>query len=224
MNLKEIGFLLLTCYVASSCNKKTETVNPNTNCAYFPSNIGHETIYDVDSISKNDFTNTTDTFHFQIKEVIESAFTDNEGRPSLRLERYKRADPTQAWTIYKVLTANVTNVYVEKKEDNITYLKLAIPIALKKKWNGNAKNQIGEQEYEYTSVNEQANFGTFIFDSTLAVLHVDEDNFQNKKYEIEKFSTGLGMYYKESFFGEQNGNSEFVKFTYYTEKIISVKN
>ena len=198
---------------------------------YVPSNVGHENIYDVDSIVKSDFTDSTTAFHFQIKEVIESIFTDNEGRPTIRLERYKRSNENEPWIIHKVWSANITTSTYEKKEDNVTYIKLIFPTSLNKKWNGNAKNDLEEKEYEFTSLNVPENLYSFSFDSSLTVLQADfADGIISKDYEIEKFAAGVGMIFKESFTGEYKSpmppgmsslEDSLDDYIHYTETIIS---
>jgi hypothetical protein len=207
-----------------SCKKDHNTNYSDKSCSYIPTNVDHELIYDVDSVSKDDFTHLTDSFHYQIKEVIESIFTDNQGRPTMRLERYKRNTPSNPWIIHKIWSANLTATTYEKKEDNITYIKLVFPAKLNEKWNGNAKNDIEEMDYEYTTLNVPETFNSFNFDSTLTVTQSDFDvsGFE-KDYEIEKFATELGVYYKEYFKGEMLGNT-YTNFEHYTEKLISYSN
>ncbi|MEP7168659.1 MAG: hypothetical protein ABI855_04760 [Bacteroidota bacterium] len=226
-------FIIISVFFLS-CGDKNNSVSPNNDYSYFPSNVGHEIIYDVDSISKSAFKLSTDTFHFQIKEVIESTFTDNEGRPALRLERYRRSDASQPWEIFKVWTANVTGTNAEKKEDNITFIKLVFPVALNQKWNGNVKNDMDAKEYKYTAVNSHESFNSISFDSALTVLQKDlDDRIYQKDYEIEKYATGIGMFFRESFNGMYNSQitpsmltlqDSLNEYTHYTEKMISYTN
>jgi hypothetical protein len=234
MKFKIICFFFLVSGFFLSCHKEEKTISMNSNSDYFPSNVGHEIIYDIDSISKSDFTNQIDTFHFQIKEVIESIITDNEGRPTLRFERYKRSDESKPWVIFKVWSANLTNTTAEKKEDNITYIKLVFPVMLNKRWNGNVMNDLDDKEYRYISANLPESFNSFIFDSALTVLQNNfDDRIISKDYEVEKYATRTGMFFKESFTGFYNSpitldmltlEDSLNKFLHYTEKIISVKN
>ncbi|MEO5572157.1 MAG: hypothetical protein ABIT08_03530 [Bacteroidia bacterium] len=229
MKIQIVYFLVITGIFFSSCGKKSNTVSLNSDYAYFPVNVGHEIIYDVDSIYKSDFTHHTDTFHFQIKELIESTFTDNEGRQTLRLERYKRLNETHPWEIYKVWTANLTSTNAEKKEDNINFIKLVFSIALNKKWNGNAKNDLDDLEYKYSSANVKEQFNGFIFDSTLTVLQNDfDDTFTKKDFEVEKYSTGVGMFYKEKFIGQYkypvDSLDPYSTYVSYKEKLIAFNN
>src|ERR1051325_5894407 len=96
-----------------SCNK-TEPFTIDYKYDYYPVEIGHYVIYDVDSIVFNDFTQQSDTFHYQKKNVIDSSFIDNSGREAHKLIRYQRKDSSQGWTLtdvwYVVRTQNTLEV------------------------------------------------------------------------------------------------------------------
>jgi hypothetical protein len=123
----------------------------------------------------------------------------------------------------------MTDKNVEKKEENITYIKLIFPPEINKTWNGNAQNNLGEQLYEYISVNDPDVQNNMVFDSTLTVLQSDEDDFIiEKDYELEKYAIGVGMYYKEYHVAKykypQPVNNPFESYTIYTETLVSYKN
>lgn len=197
-----------------SCKKDKNTVSPFTGFSYAPVNAGHSVIYEVDSIIKDDFTQKSDTFKFQIKEVIESIFSDNAGRPTLRLERYKRQSASEPWVIYKIWTANRTGNNLEKKEDNITYVKLIFPPVAGNSWEGNSLNALTKENYKYTAVNEPATQNNLYFDSTLTVLQQDYEDLLSKQFAVEKYAAGVGMIYKEQ---------DSIKFDYLTQTITSRK-
>jgi len=132
---------LITALVLIVCSCKRETELPvDMGYKYFPVNIGHWVIYDVDSVSHNDFTGTVDSFKFQIREQIESVFNDNEGRPTQRIERYKRISDTSAWFIKDVWTQNLTSTTAERTEENIRIVKLIFRPEAGAKWDGNIYN------------------------------------------------------------------------------------
>lgn len=211
----------------TSC-KKDDQVNVFTGYRYYPTNIGHEIIYNVDSIVKSAFNQgQVDTFHFQVKEVIADTFPDNEGRSTLRIERFKRLTSSDPWVIYKVWTANVSLSRVEKDEDNNRFIKLIFPPSTSKDWNGNALNNLGEQMYEITDLNVPDTYNGLSFDSTLTVLQNDVDDVIEKSFEQERYATGVGMYYKKQFNGQyKQAGGGFVLDGYidYREEIISYKN
>jgi hypothetical protein len=167
------------------------------NYNYAPINTGHEIIYDVSLITRDEFTQEDDTAFYQVKELVQSVFTDLQGRPTQRLERYQRNTPNDPWVIADVWTSNLTSTHFEKKEDNITYVKLTFPINSSSSWNGNSLNTLDPQLYEYQGVHVPANVGGLSFDSTLTVLQFDQESFIDTIYQVERFATGVGMVFKE---------------------------
>lgn len=223
-------FFALASVCFLSCKKDTTDVDTFTGITYAPANVGHEVIYDVDSIIKSDFTGKTDTFHFQIKEVIESVFTDNQGRETQRIERYKRLTPADPWVIYRVWSANLItssgNWHYEKKEDNITFVKLSFPPAVGNTWNGNSLNSLGPLDYEYTALNEAAVMNGVSLDSSLTVSQYfyDDGVLDSIAYE-ERYAAGVGLYYKIQDSIHYDYLVDTVEFRrLYREKIVSFSN
>ena len=114
---KTLRFTILISAVVllfNSCKKSDEDSAPiNFGYNYFPMQVGDSLIYDVHVHTKdlNEYDST-----YQILEVVESIFTDIQGRPTFRLERYVRNTINDPWIIFHVWTANADNVEVEKKE------------------------------------------------------------------------------------------------------------
>lgn len=186
-----------------SCKKETESA-VDVGYGYFPYEVGKYITYDVDSIVYDDFENDTDIYRFRIKEIVESIFTDNSGRPTMRIERYiKNYNPSLSydsmnWVLKDVWSANITSRSAEKTEENIRYVKLSFPVTLNHSWNGNAFNTIGEQTYSYTDIATPRSYNSLTFDSTLMVTQENTTNLIEKKYYIEIFAKGVGLIYKES--------------------------
>ncbi|HRG51783.1 MAG TPA: hypothetical protein PLL00_03030 [Bacteroidia bacterium] len=191
--------LLSTVY---SCKKEKEQAAMDMGYAYFPDKQGDYIVYDVDSFFYNDFTDHIDTFKFQLKEKIESFFSDNENRPTMRLEQYIRLyDPKKPyssipWKLRNVWTANRTVNTAEKIEENVRFVKLIFPVTAKASWNGNAKNNLGHLNYSYYSVDLPATINNTRFDSVLQVTQQDDLTLISKKYYIEKYARNYGMIFK----------------------------
>ena len=190
--------LLLLLTVIVSCSEE-ETYNTPSGLiySYYPTNVGHEVLYDVSLITKDEFSGDEDTAIYQIKEVIESVFQDNQGRPTQRLERYKRDTPNDPWIITDVWTANMTTNRVEKSEDNIPYVKLVFPITSSVTWNGNVLNTLDPQDYEYDNLHDPDFIGGINFDSTLTVLKLEFNDVFKTVYQVEKYAPGVGLIYRE---------------------------
>jgi len=215
---KRATFILITLRVFtslmfSSCKK--ETAEPiDMGYGYFQTGLGSWVVYDVDSIVHSAFYLQTDTYIYQIKEVIDTVvFLDEEDRPSQRIERFIKKHDTLNWVIKDVWFSTLTTRTAEKVEENNRYIKLVFPINEGETWNGNAYNTIDEWEYEYTTVDAAETVNTLLFDSVLTVLQIDEVTLINSEYAEEKYAKGVGMIYKRYIFTDSQGIQDEIDFT-----------
>jgi hypothetical protein len=196
-------FVALVAICLYSC-KKDPGVPFDMGYNYFPDQVGKYVVYNVDSIYYNSFYSPSrkDTFKFQIKEKIESIFTDNEGRPAMRLERYvKYYDKNvpyseMEWQLRDVWMQNRTVKNAEKIEENVRYLKLIFPLNKDVTWNGNAYNTEPEERYKYNFIDLPRTIGNIHFDSVLQVDQHNETNLIISKIYEEKYARNVGMIYK----------------------------
>lgn len=200
-------FVSLVCIgiLASHCTKDKSTETPiDLGYNYFPDDVGRYIIYEVDSITQDDPVNFHDTTRYLLKEVIAATFLDNSGRTTLRIERfykiYSSTIPYDSmnWTGQKVWTVNRTQSTLEKKEENITYLKLVFPVREGKQWNGNAYNTLGQKDYEIISVDQPETINNINFDSVLTVRQFEQINIIEYRYELEKYARNIGLVFKQS--------------------------
>lgn len=181
-----------------SCKKREIEAPVDVGYSYFPTKIGNFIIYQVDSIVYNDFTGTVDTFNYQLKELIESDFIDNQGRKTQRIERYNRANDTSLWILKDIWYANLTNTTAEKVEENVRYIKLVFPIKLKQEWNGNAYNYLDPEIYKYSDLYRPYDTTNVHFDSTITVVQREELNLILDDYAIEIYAKNIGLVFKKN--------------------------
>jgi hypothetical protein len=195
-----ISWLLIS---SVSC-KRDPGLAPDLGYNYFPDQPGRFVVYTVDSFFYNGITTPATVINtkFQIKEKIESVYTDNEGRPTMRLERYiKMYDPAvpysaMSWTLKDVWAQNKTKKNVERVEENVRFVKLLFPVREDQVWNGNAKNTIGEENYKYEFFDLERTIGNIKFDSVLQVSQHNETSLVHQVYAEEKYARNAGMIYK----------------------------
>jgi hypothetical protein len=196
------------------------------NYEYAPSNIGHEVIYDVSLITKDEFSGAQDTSIYQLKEVIESVFNDIAGRPTQRIERFTRLDASQPWVIADVWTANLMDDRYEKKEENTAFVKLRFPISNGLVWNGHLYNTLSPQDFSYSNTNSPDIVNGINFDSTLTVLQSDYEDLLEKVFAVEQYATGVGLIYKESVYIKKDFNNPgaIKAQTKYRQTVVSFSN
>lgn len=189
-----------------SCDKK-ETLYIDMGYEYYPAKVGYWMLYDVDSIYFSDLSYPvilSDTIHFQIKELLDTVYLDNEGRTTYRIERYRRTAEGYPWSIDRVWSLNKTNTMVTKNEDDLHFIKLVFPMGLGTTWNGNSmivttggNAYLQDWEYNITEYGKPYSLGSLSFDSTLVVVQKDEENLIEKKSSYERYARNVGMISKE---------------------------
>jgi hypothetical protein len=188
-------FILLVFFTIQISCKKDASISPISvnNKNYFPLEKGRYWIYKVDSFYYNDFTSSIDTFSFELKEYIESEIKDDKGNTSYRLERYYRNNSTENWQLKRVWLASFSQNSALKTEENIRYLKLLFPIKQNLKWNGNAYNTLGEQNFEYTDIHKKTSLGTLDFDSVCTILQIADTSLISIEYHSEQYAANVGL-------------------------------
>ena len=208
--LLAISFCLLA-ITLFSCKKK-EYAPIYFGYDYFPNTLGHYTVYECDSIIYNPYSAHKpqfDTTKYQIREVIDSIYTDNEGRPTMRVVRYRRPDSltkTVPWSNIlipeKVWKANLLSNMAWRQEDNYEYVKLVFPMSLNEMWNGNSVNSLSAVNYQYTTLHTPYTLkinnstGTVHFDSTLTVAQQKDSGLDFYQYYFEQYAAGYGLIHK----------------------------
>jgi hypothetical protein len=201
-HILRIYFLALSC-ILYSCKKST--VDPVAiDKAYFPLQTGKYIIYDVDSIAYSNFFNSTDTFSYQIKEVVDSPYMDASNQTAYAIIRSVRADENSPWILKDIWSANLTDHTAEKVEENLRFIKLDFPVLLNKTWKGNSLINtdssllyLKDWDYEYTEVNTIITVDTMQFDSVVTVTQLNEQNVIQKMIFVEKYARSIGLIYKE---------------------------
>jgi hypothetical protein len=229
--LRSFPILIFLAVMASafpSC-KRDPGPAPDLGYNYFPEKAGHYVIYNVDSIVYNrvaiSYPAVIDTYKFQVKEKIHSFYTDNQGRTTMRIERYKKqfnpAVPYSAmpWTLSDVWASNRTPRTAEKVEENVRYIKLAFPVNEDQEWNGNAQNTEGTETYRYEFFDRERTIGGIYFDSVLQVDQHDEINLIKQIYAEEKYARNVGMVYKRKINVESQYPSSWNTLPYLTDSL-----
>jgi hypothetical protein len=195
------AFIILVFSILSSCGKETLSI-PSPSFNYFPTTKGTYVIYNVDSIVHGTNDNNNDDsvyfFHYQMKEIIDSSFTDGEGAERQILLRYYRKDSTEDWTFSSVWTQSLSSTNAYRWEENIAYHKLSFPINSDIEWNGNDKNTFNEVLFQYEDIHSSRTINNLSFDSTIVVTDNAEPNAVEDISNNEIYAAGVGMIYKKN--------------------------
>ena len=187
-----------------SCRKKNIPQDSNIlGLDYYPTASGKYVVYDVDSIVYTELPKDTLVYKYRIKEKFTDTFTDNLGKPAIRLERYiKRFNSLKPydsipWTIKEVWMINASNKTIEVQESNTRFTKLIFPVQEKASWNGNAGNSLGEWDFTYDYIDRKETINTTSLNYVLLVKQKDYRTLISYQYYAEKYAKGIGLVYRE---------------------------
>ncbi|MCW3077408.1 MAG: hypothetical protein JWO32_2017 [Bacteroidetes bacterium] len=188
----------------SACTKKKIPQDDSLlGLDYYPTTQGKFVVYDVDSTVYNELTLTSKKTKYRIKERMADSFTDNEGKPAIRLERFiKKFDSVKPydsipWSVKEVWMVNADKRSVQVSESNVRYTKLIFPVQKDASWNGNAKNTMGEWLYTYSYIEKKETINGIVLEK---VLYVKQNEFRTLiSYQnyFEKYAKGIGLVYRE---------------------------
>jgi hypothetical protein len=187
--------LLFLTIALVACKPQSDSDSVDVGTNYFPIREGAVRVYSVDSLAYDDNTGATtiDTFTYQYKEVIGSAFTDVSGQPAQLVNRFYRNHDSLPWIQATNATVMLTEFNVQKVEQNNRYVKLVFPLAVQKTWNGNMYTILDEEEYRVVSMDEAQTIGGKFYEQTLTVLQKDELNAIEEIKRAETYARNIGL-------------------------------
>lgn len=213
-------------FLLASCERDHVIPDVDVGYDYYPDNIGKYVIYEVDSVSWDGFYSPPlkDSVHYQVKELFQSDYVDNEGRTVVRIEQYCRKTDTSEWQIKKIVSSVKTSQRVEQMEDNTRYIKLAFPVISANQWNGNAFNTKQSETYSYQKINEPFFVNGVEYTQSLLVQHYNLSTVISEDSALEVYSKGIGLIYKRTIHLEKNTNGNLKSGYKYSYSIKSYNN
>jgi len=206
--------------ILSACKKETEQLSTSSIKDYHPLVVGKYISYRLDSLVFTSFGTGTAIRTYQVKLQVDAAITDNLGRPSYRIIRYRRNTAAQPWLPDNTFIATNTGNGLEFVENNHRFLKLRTPMRDFYSWKGNSFldtysinseiKYMADWDYIYDSVHVPLTIGGFNLDSTLKVDQRDEvignpadpNSYSEINYGMEKYAKGIGLVYRRFFHSE----------------------
>ncbi len=187
-----------------SCSKKNvPAADSLLGLDYYPTAAGKFVVYEVDSTVYTDLPQDTISYKYRIKEKMADSFTDNQGQPAIRLERYiKKYNPavpydSMAWSLKEVWMVNATNTSIQVVEGNVRYTKLVFPVREKMTWNGNAFNTLGEWQYMLDYAGRAETINNNALGSVLRVKQKDFKTLISYQGYFEKYAKNIGLVYRQ---------------------------
>lgn len=201
-----ISMVLQSCY-------KEDPIQPFLGLDYFPMEVGKWVEYEVDSVWRDDPIGVIGSGerYYQLRELNESAFVDDENRSSIRVERSKRILDTLSWDITDIWSKARTTLTAEQNEENVIFIKHNFPIENGKEWLGNNRSEhesieswLGQSpipedwSYTYEDVHQDYTVNGLTFDSTVTVVQIDRPAaFGLTLFSQEVYALNVGMIHRQ---------------------------
>ena len=182
-----------------SCRKNTIEVVKDQSLKYFPLEIGHTWVYQMDSLHYEGGGIEVDTFSFQTRHEVVAQFEDNEGNKAYRVEIQYRLDSADNWKFgrnYQLTYEENSIIRTDFDQDEILAM---LPVSNEKYWNGNEYNSKLPSDYYYLDVHQPGMFGVMNFDSTISIHQEEKLNLIENFSGLEVYAAHMGLVYREKF-------------------------
>ena len=194
---QKLLYLIVCAFLAftiNSCsNDKPEQATPDLGFDYFPLDSGWVKIYQIDSISFNDNTQTIDTFHFKLKETFSGVVESPDLFAHRVVYMEAKQDSSEDWLPRTSLFLLKTNNNLQWVEDNQRYIKLTFPAGQVQSWNGNAFNSLGRKNYQWQNLFSNFNNGDTVFSDCISVLEAQTNNLVEEIYIKNVYAKNIGL-------------------------------
>ena len=194
INIKTSFLYSLALVILSACDKEVD-FSDKLGYDYYPLNIGSYIDYQVEKIEYS-LTLDPKITRYQVRELVESTYTDSDGELVYRLELYKRNTSSENWVLDSVWASKRTEFRASKVQGNHTFVKLSFPIEEGKTWNGNALNGFESDEYMMQNLGQSRTINNQDFAETLEIVQEDDSSLVSKNKRIEIYAKEIGLIYR----------------------------
>ena len=195
MGKNGLHILIVTVLLITGCSKAEEVDPVDLGYGYYPTKVGSWVEYQVDSLWRDDRFNIRDSVSYRLRQVIESTYTNPEGRMAWRVHRMVQ-DTAGTWRVRDVWSTTVNGISAELTEENERRQKLTFPVRFGRTWDINVYNTVPELTVSYNEVDMPWTVNGMTFDSTAQLLQTVQANPIVRRDFEERYAKGVGMIYK----------------------------
>ena len=212
----------LTGIFFGSCNKKDD-FKSDSMTDYFITTPGKFIRYKLDSLRFTEFGQGEIIVSYDAKDVVDAPI-DILGPNTFHITRYTRpwgSTNENEWTPQMAYSVSLSYDQVKVLEDNLTFVKMKLPVKFGNSWLGNVflpihplapryqfsnDGDMREWEYTYEEVGQPATIGDKSYESTVTIQHVADsqnapitqpDLIGYRNFSSEVYAKGVGLVYKD---------------------------
>lgn len=191
-------YVLAGSLIISGCTE-TKDVNPaDLGSSYFPLKVGNFSIFQVDGVQYNNFSDSA-AFSYQLRESVVDSFQNLELGISYKILIEKRPNEATPWSTDSIWTARKDALRAIRVENNIPVIYLTFPLKENKTWNANGLNDKPSDNFEMVKVRDAFTGAFQTFNETVTVIQeYIPDKVVNFISLKEIYSKDVGLVYKEN--------------------------
>jgi len=190
-------FFGIIAIAAVSCDSSNEPNLSETGRDYFPLQKNFFQIYDISEIRYQ--LEISETLAYELKTLVADSFPTVDGDVEYVIYRSQRNAGETEWTYLDTWSARINSREAIMKEENISYLKIKLPLFPGTVWNGNIYNTYDKDEYTLTEIDKPYTINEESFPDCIVVQQSDNEDyivFLDQRQEI--YAKHVGLIYKET--------------------------
>ncbi|WP_152425115.1 hypothetical protein [Nafulsella turpanensis] len=170
--------------------------NARTGYDYYPLSPGQYRIFDVYRINYN-FVGENDTSRFELKQLVESAYLNQEGDSTFVIHNLHRKDAGQRWKLDSIQHIRLNTRQLIELSNNKAIVKLVFPVNEGKTWNSNILNSAEADSFRMVNVHQPFLVLDSLYEQTLTVLQQNiPDTIVRQDVQQEVFALQTGPVYR----------------------------
>lgn len=191
-----VGFLSLIAFLFA-CEGE-ERFKRDIGSEYFPVATGMYCVYNVEEI-RYAAGAAPAIARFELMTAVVDSFPSGNDQYTFVIHRSKRSEDTAPWEPLDTWSVRKDDRQVVVAEGNVPFVKLRFPVAAQVRWDGNALNTLGADEYALKAVDQRLDVDGTTFEHTATVVQEDNrDAIVFRDVRSEVYARGIGLVYRET--------------------------
>ena len=194
--LKHFTKFLAVLAMVAGCSEEERLIN-DTDMAYFPFQTGLFRIYTVQETRHTPGEEPLE-LNYELMTVVADSFPSQDHYTYV-IHRSRRASETAPWEPLDTWSARKDRHAVIIAEGNTSFVKARFPISPDHRWDGNALNSMGHDEYAFADIHQPMQIDGMTFEKTVTVEEErNEDPIVFRDERREVYAMGIGLVYRET--------------------------
>lgn len=193
-----LKYLLVSITIAVvSCDSSDENRPSISGKDYFPLQKGLFQIYDVEEIVYT--LGVPETLRYELKTVMTDSFPNAAGGYTYVIQRSKRNEGVEDFSPLNTWSARIDGREAVMQEENISFVKIKLPVVKNNEWDGNLYNTRGVDDYLMEEVKTSYTLNGETFDDCIVINQNDNQDFvvfMDQRWEV--YAKNIGLVQKKS--------------------------